>query len=715
LLFCTLLVLGWGSASCGRRETAHPRVPSGTPIVLISIDTLRADRLPAYGYDAVSTPAIDALRADSILYRWAFTQVPLTLPAHASLLTGLYPPGHGVRDNAGYRLKSESLPYLPRILKQEGYRTGGAISAFVLRGTAGLDSGFDFYDDRLLVSSRALLSDLQRNGFATWEVAREWLRSVSVEPFFLFFHIYEPHAPHAPPEPYASRYRSPYDGEVAVSDAIIAELLDELRRLDLYDRSVILLLSDHGEGLNDHGDYEHGLLLYREVLQVPLLLKLPHSQLGGVTEERPVALIDILPTILELLEIEGPSGLPGRSLFDEGDDGATRAIFAETFFPRFHFSWSQLFSVIVHPFHYIEGPDPELYNLEQDPAQRRNILRDERRALAEARQLLREYDQTFVVPALEDEDTRARLAALGYLGSTVATRAGDLPDPKTQLPLLEDLKVAFEDYAQQRYAEAEAGFRAVLVQQPQLIDAWEQLGHSLMALGRPEEALEAFETAMELSGGAPHIAGALAGALLQLGRHDEARDIAELAVDGHEQSRNVLAQIAIRLGDVEAAEAIVTEAIERRGTRLGPLMSLAELRFVQQRFDEALTVTDEVLAEFGERTDVDSISGLYHLRGSIFAHRRDLEASVGAFQREIELFPGSLDAYRSLALVQTMQGEAAAGRATLELMLERNVTPQASAMAVRAFQQLGNSATASRLLSEARQKWPDSPALRELG
>jgi tetratricopeptide (TPR) repeat protein len=207
----------------------------------------------------------------------------------------------------------------------------------------------------------------------------------------------------------------------------------------------------------------------------------------------------------------------------------------------------------------------------------------------------------------------------------------------------------------------------------------------------------------------------MAGALLQVGRLDEAREVAELAVDGHEQSRNILAQIAIRQNDIEAAELIVAEAIERRGTRLGPLMSLAELRFVQQRFDETLAVTDDMLAEFGERTDFDSISGLYHLRGSSFAHQGDLESSAEAFNREIELFPGSLDAYRSLALIQTTQGEAAAARATLELMMERNATPQASAMAVRAYRQLGNAATASRLLSEARQKWPDSPALREVG
>ena len=325
LVFSVLLAMGIAAVSC-RQKDSVPAVPRGTPVILISIDTLRSDRLPAYGYDRVETPAIDRLRADSILFEQAYTQVPLTLPAHVSMLTGLYPPEHGVRDNAGYRLRSEGLPYLPRLLKDLGYGTGAAVSAFVLRATAGLDAGFDFYDDHLRIGAKTLLSDVQRDGSDTLEAAREWLHSVAGEPFFFFFHIYEPHAPHSPPEPYASRYESTYDGEVALSDAIIGELLDELKLLGVYDSAIILLTSDHGEGLYDHGDYEHGLLLYRESLQIPLILKLPFSERGGTSVERAVGLIDVVPTIASLLGIELPDHLPGVSLLAGEDEVEPRPI-----------------------------------------------------------------------------------------------------------------------------------------------------------------------------------------------------------------------------------------------------------------------------------------------------------------------------------------------------------------------------------------------------
>jgi arylsulfatase A-like enzyme/Flp pilus assembly protein TadD len=709
------VTLSLGVLSCRGAKDEALTVPPGTPIVLISIDTLRSDRLPAYGYDRVATPAIDSLRADSILFERAYTHAPLTLPAHASLFTGLYPAEHGVRDNAGYRLASQDLPYLPRILGGLGYKTGAAVSAFVLRGTAGLDSGFDLYDDRIPFSPKALLSSIERDGPDTLSVAREWLESVAAEPFFLFFHIYEPHAPHQPPEPYASRYDSPYDGEVAAADAVVGELLRQLRAAELYDRSLILLLSDHGEGLYDHGDYEHGLLLYREALQIPLLLKLPSSERGGSTVERPVGLIDVLPTLLELLDVEVPAELPGRSLLSAAKENDKRVIYAETFFPRLHFSWSELFSVIDYPYLYIEGPDPELYDLEQDPAQRQNLLRQERRVLGVMRQQLDEYDQSFAGPAAEDPETRERLAALGYLGSVSSNTTGPLPDPKSQLHALEDLKAAFEHYAQHRYAEAVEGFRGVLAEQPQLIDAWEQLGHSLVALGRVEEGLAAFEKAMELSAGAPQVAGVMATTLFRLGRLEEAREYAELAVDGHEQSRDVLAQITVRQGDLETAEAVVNRAVNGRGTRIGPLITKAELRFMQKRFEETLRLTSQAAEEHGDRPDKGPLKGLYYLRGSAFAQMGQLDRATDAYRREIELFPTEVTAYGSLAIIQALQRRLPESRRTLERMLEVNPTPEASAEAVRTLRILGDEAGAARLLAEALQRWPEDPGLRGLG
>jgi len=690
-------------------------VPRGTPVILISIDTLRSDRLPAYGYDEVATPAIDSLRADSILFRRAYTNVPLTLPAHVSMLTGLYPPEHGVRDNAGYRLRSEGLPYLPRILEELGYRTGAAVSTFVLRATAGLDAGFDFYDDRLVIGAKTLLSDVQRDGHDTLDAAREWLQSVAGEPFFFFFHIYEPHTPHAPPEPYASRYESAYDGEVAAADAVIAELLEELKRLDVYDSAIILLTSDHGEGLYDHGDYEHGLLLYRESLQVPLLLKLPFSDRGGSTVERTVGLIDVVPTLAALLGAEVAHDLPGRSLLDGDDASEQRPLYAETFFPRFHFRWSELFSVIDPPYHYIQGPDPELYDLERDPQEQNNLLRDDRRALGRMRQHLQDYEQSFAPPSEEDAETRQKLAALGYLGSTASSDGAELPDPKSQLATVEELKVAFEAYAEGRYQQAAEKFQSVLDTQPQLIDAWEQLGHARMAMGQTQAALDAFERAMELSGGSPPVAGAMASALLGLGRLDEARQYAELAVDGHEQSRDVLAQIHIRQGDLEAAEPIVLEALARRGSRLGPLLTAAELRFSQDRWQEALELTGQALAEFGDRTDWQSIRGIHYLRGSCFGHLQRLDEAAGAYAREAELFPATREAFTNLALVYTLQDNPQEARAALRRLLEANPTAAAHVDAIRTLRRIGQPSAASSLLQEARRRWPQDPGVRELG
>ncbi|MEJ2086645.1 MAG: sulfatase, partial [Acidobacteriota bacterium] len=400
-------VSGCGRSGTGEQESEPPEprpqvaVPRSTldspqgkpPVVVISIDTLRSDRLPAYGYTDVDTPNIDRLRADSILFEHIFSPYPLTLPAHSSMLTGLLPPEHGVRDNSGYRLDASHLPFLPRLLQEHGYATGAAVSSYVLRATTGLSSGFDFYDDGVQFRSQAILGDVQRAGIETLDSARSWLRSVADEPFFFFFHIYEPHTPHAPPEPFASRYSSPYDGEVAVADFVVGELLEELADLGIYDPALILLTSDHGEGLDDHGDYEHGLLLYREAIQVPLMIKLPGGQRGGSTISEPGQLIDIFPTVVDLVGLES-SDSPGRSLLRpvEGSEPTERSIYSETYFPRLHFGWSELRSLIEWPYHYIEGPDPELYDLVNDPKQKDNILLQDRRIFGRLRQQLATYD-----------------------------------------------------------------------------------------------------------------------------------------------------------------------------------------------------------------------------------------------------------------------------------------------------------------------------------
>ena len=331
---------------------------------LISIDTLRADRLPAYGYDGVETSAIDSLRQDSILFERAYSPAPLTLPAHTSLLTGLLPAEHGLRDNAGYRLDAAridagEIPYLPDAFKSLGYATGGAVSSFVLRGKIGLDKGFDLYEDGIEFRTGTDIGERQRPGAETLNLTTEWLRRVAGRPFFLFFHLNEPHTPYQPPEPFRSRYSSPYDGEVAAADQVVGSLLAELKSLGVYDRTVILLLSDHGEGLGEHGEPEHGLLLYTETLRVPLMLKLPDARWAGRSVSAPVQLIDVYPTLAGLLGLSGSEHLRGRSLVElMMGEAPARRLYSETFYPRIHLGWSELAALTDDRYHYIEGPDP---------------------------------------------------------------------------------------------------------------------------------------------------------------------------------------------------------------------------------------------------------------------------------------------------------------------------------------------------------------------
>ena len=343
------------AAAC--RQPEHLVEIKNAPIILISIDTLRSDRLPAYGYSKIETPAIDQFRADSILYERAYSHCPLTLVSHASIFTGLLPAEHGVRDNIGYQLEPKTKT-LAEILKAKGYATGGAVSAIVLRGETGIKRGFDFWDDDIDIDPNFLsMGRAQRSGDETREIAQKWIAEHKSRPFFFFFHIYEPHSPHDPPEPFRSKYGLTYDGDVAAADAVIGRFLDDLRAEGVYDRASIILLSDHGEGLGDHGEEEHGVLLYREALQVPLMLKLPKSRQHGKSVSAPVELIDIFPTILDQ-QAEGRSLLAGAT--------ADRPIYSETYYPRYHFGWSDLQSMISGPNHYIQAPKPELFDIVRD-------------------------------------------------------------------------------------------------------------------------------------------------------------------------------------------------------------------------------------------------------------------------------------------------------------------------------------------------------------
>jgi len=715
---------------CDRSTTPPPAASlAGTPVVLISIDTLRSDHLPAYGYTGVETPAIDGLRRDAILFERAYSPMPLTLPAHTSIFTGLLPPEHGVRDNIGYKLDSDRVPYLPHLLQAEGYATGAAISAFVLRGRTGLDAGFDLYQDAIEFRTGGGLGAVQRSGDDTLEVALalDWLPGVAERPFFLFLHLYEPHTPYTPPEPFAGRYASAYDGEIAAADQVVGRLLDELKRLGVYEGALVILLSDHGEGLDDHGEREHGVLLYREALQVPLLLKLPGARRAGATVTAPAQLIDVMPTILEVLEMEAPAAIRGDSLLALADgDLDDRTLLAETVYPRLHFGWSDLASSISDRFHFIEGPDPELYDLLVDPAETTNLLTDSatleapaKRAARRLREAIAEVDRTLTAPAMENDETRAALTALGYLGGAAETPGdGPLADPKSQIGTLSVLGDAFHAFSQQDWEAAIPRFRRALELHPRMLDAWEHLAISLHRAGHLEEAVDAYRKALELSLATPHLALSAAALYLELGRLDDTEDHARLGMEANEAAAyGLLARVAVRRGRLDEAEKLARQALELRESRLGPLLTLAEVLQAAGRSEEALEIIDRAGEEFERRRhhDTELIRGLYFLRGKTLADLGRPTEAAAAFEREIELFPDATTSYTHLALLRALSGQPEEVGETLRRMVEANPTAAAYGEAVETLHVLGDERSAGALLRHARQLFPDDAGLRELG
>jgi len=638
----------------GKREEPVAATPvAGAPIVLISIDTLRSDHLPVYGYADLATPAIDALRRDGILYERAYCHAPLTLPSHVSLLTGLLPDVHGIRDNQGYPFASAGLPFLPRTLRDLGYATGAAVSALVLSRASGLGTeSFDFYDDDVEFRENAALGGLSRRGDETLRAAEPWLRSVAGRPFFFFFHLYEPHLPYAPPEPFASRYASAYDGEIAAADQVVGQLLALLRELGVYERAIIVLLSDHGEGLGDHGEEEHGIFLYREALQVPLIIKLPAGRRAGDAVGAPVQLVDVYPTLAALVGAPVPEDLPGTSLVRPAGEAASRPIYAETFYPRLHYGWSDLASLIEGRFHYLDGPDPELYDLEADPSETRNLLQEQSQVAAALRRHLTAYRRTLTPPSPVADETRAKLEALGYLGGTAAVVDGPLPDPKAQIPTLADLRIAFEHVKKQEFAQAVPAFRKVLAANPGMLDAWKHLGEALRQLGRPEEALDAYRKALEISGGDGELTLTVALLHLELGRLDEARaGIARAQSRGLEVDRALrrLGLALARAGRLGEATAILRPLA---ATEDPPAMNALALIFAESgRRDAATAILRRVLEIDPTNAEAHEHLGLVHLR------ERRWDAAAAASRRALELDDRRVDAWNNLGVALYYQGQ----------------------------------------------------------
>jgi tetratricopeptide (TPR) repeat protein len=577
-------------ASCGR-PAERP------PIIVISIDTLRADRLPMYGYRGVDTPALDALRRDSVLFRNAWSHSPLTLPSHATMLTGTLPASHGVRDNTGFRLAGDAQT-VASLARANGYETGAAVSAFVLRESTGMNGGFDLYDDDLgRPRGEKSIGHIQRDGDATVAVATKWIADRAETPFFFFLHLYEPHSPYEPPEPFASRYASSYDGEVAQTDAIVGRFLAFLKERGIYDRAMIIFVSDHGEGLGDHGEDEHGIFLYREALAVPMLVKLPGRKLAGATSDVAAGLVDVAPTILRVAGLVPPREMEGVPLIDEGRIASLpdRAVYAETYYPRFHFGWSELHSIVAGSEHFIDAPSPELYDMAADPGERANLVSERRRRVAVYRRMIAEVATEPAAPAAISSEEMEKLAALGYIGSASDRGEGQRPDPKEKIGTFRALQDAFRLSREGKDREALAAFDRLLKEEPDMVDLWYVRSKTLVRLGRAKEGIASAKEALRRNPGATHIAADLANTLLLEGELEDARRHAELAVrTDPAKAHAILARVALARNDLAGAEAEAKQAVAAGGDAQAALLTLATVQQKKGDFPAVLATTERL-------------------------------------------------------------------------------------------------------------------------
>jgi tetratricopeptide (TPR) repeat protein len=686
LAIATLLLL----SSCASREGREKR-----SIVLVTIDTLRADRLGAYGASA-ATPALDALAREGARFRNAFAQSPLTLPSHSSILTGTYPTHHGVRDN-GFRLPAE-METLAEILKGQGYQTAAFVGGFPVDSRFGLDQGFDLYDDSL-GRSRSRVSFAERPASEVVALARSWLAGRGENLHFVWVHLFDPHAPYNPAEPFPDDYQ----GEVAYVDSALKDLLAAASP-----DAIVAVTADHGEGLGEHGEKTHSLFLYDSTLRVPWLLRGPGVAPGTVVEETARS-VDMLPTLLDLAGMKDAcSHCQGRSLVPalEGRVLPPEPSYAETYFPRLNLGWSELRSLRMDKWKYIEAPEPELYETATDPGETRNLASANPERVSElAAQLDRLEEATAAGGSAErvlDPETRAILRNLGYLSSE--RRRGSeraRPDPKSRLQVWEGIRSGMELVARGELDQAIEELEAATVAEPDLVLARTYLALAYFERGRYREAME--ECGAVLARAPSDFEGTLlmGKSLLRLGRVAESRLVLERAAAIDEASPEPwveLAQIHLQSRARSAAEAALRKAAERDGTAPSVLllqgkiaMASGSMPYAEKLFRAAieaapseeeprvqlgnLLLTQRRLEEaedlFRQSLEVrPQASALYLGLGHSRALAGKMEQAIPLFERALELSPDSTLILNSLGFAYVDAGQASKGQALLERSLQ---------------------------------------------
>ncbi|NTV80020.1 MAG: sulfatase-like hydrolase/transferase [Candidatus Aminicenantes bacterium] len=650
-------------------------------VILVTVDTIRADRIGCYGDPRVKTPTMDDFAAHGVRFEKCIAQTPLTLPSHTTILTGCLPVHHGVRDNGGFVVPAELIT-MAELFKAKGYDTAAFVAAYVLDSRWGLNQGFDRYFDKFDLSrfERISLGEVQRPANEVIDEALSWLDEKKDGKFFAWIHLYDPHTPYAPPEPYKSQYpQSPYLGEIAFADAQLARLWDYLGQNGLRDDLFLVLAGDHGESLGEHGEGSHGFFIYQAALHVPLIFVTPFPELQGVASPEPVALADIMPTVLEMSGTPIPPQVQGTSLvpsFFRPGSTKDRLVYSETFYPRYHFGWSDLKSVQDGRFKLIQAPVPELYDLGQDPGETRNLVYLEKEVFddlsARARALTEEASRNAFEADLGkvDEETREKLAALGYLGSFMdpsKLQGKKLADPKDKISVFNRLAQARESGLGGAPEEAIATIKAIIAEDPGISDAHFSLGNIYYKSKRYEEALESFKISLDLKPDDSFAVINIANSLQALGRSEEAEKfVLDHLAKGLEdpQLYFLLGNVRVRRGDPDGAIPYFKQCLAANPQSASAHNAIAAIYLNKDRLEEAEAHLKAAAALYPRLTS------LRYNQAQLFEKRNLYPEAAEFYIQEIQDSPKNFRALFNLSRVYRMMGREDDELATLKKTIE---------------------------------------------
>jgi arylsulfatase A-like enzyme/tetratricopeptide (TPR) repeat protein len=664
------------SAACSRpTEQKHLR---NANVLLITLDTTRADHLGCYGYSAAQTPNLDALARDGALFESCITPTAYTLPSHSSIMTGLYPPSHGVRINGEAALPDSNTTLAER-LSAKGYRTGAFVGAFVLDGRWGLSQGFQHYDDyfKLGQDQRLDLARVQRPGNQVVDAALKWLDQPSSKPFFAWVHLYDAHGPYEPPEPFRSRSASPYDGEIAFADSQVGRLLDWIKTHQKND-TILIVVGDHGEGLGSHGESEHGYYIYDYAVHVPLIVKVPGVSSARIPAQ--VRTIDIAPTVMDLVAGEKPKEVEGASLLPllNGQQEPVRYAYSESMATRLQYGWAALYGLRTNEFKFIEAPRSELYDLKKDPDEKDNRLDSDRRAALQLRTELTRIrgESERRAPKIEeaniDQETMRKLASLGYLGGGSSSTTADdksLADPKDKLHLFDSVGYAGNLISKNEFQKATQVLEIVLADDPNIPQAQLLLVSSYRKSGRTDKAKAILDEYLKRDPSNMRALIAMAEILQEQGRVEDVLAICRRALA--KDSRNarayeVMAEVYMARNDHRDALPLLRKVVEIQPKLTRSKNNLAAALIGVGELGEAERLLESITQQFPKFPLANYHLGLLRERQSRLAEART------AYETEVKNHPQSIAARFNLGNLLLRLGDARGAEEQMRVLIKED-------------------------------------------